>query len=415
MVPPSIAARQSKISCGAGRPNGLLYKACGNVAAAIAGEAIVGVDSHGDLADNCVAALPAKRLKQTYVLDMLDEEYPFGINLFGLSGKPRTHKEKAQAIDRVMHVFDVLWEDVLKQANMPLYAKTATIALIYNPGMTLMHMHMRRFPTDRAFRTGLLKNVPDLTVHEFWAEHNNLSDAQQNTRISPLLNRLGAIFVGRDLIQNIVGQQTTISFRRAIENKEIIFIKLPMTVLEQNARLLGTVIVVQISAALFSFVDLPEAQRPKFSFFVDEFQNFGGTPDFAKIFSQGRKFGVKLTLAHQCRGQLPAGLQDATVTAQTKICFKLKADDAKEMAHYFPVQGEGEVKPEDIEPRVCDYLLKFGSDEPHIRKFIDIYLRPLQVHRRGGKVDIMDKQWHFDMKKTLWRGLREGLSWARPQ
>jgi len=360
-----------------------------------AGHAVIVIDPHGDLADKCIAGMSAERLAKTYLLDLLDEEHPYGINIFGLSGKPRTHKEKAQAVDRVMHVFDVLWEDVLKQANMPLYVKTATIALIYNPNMTLMHM--RRFLTDRAFRMGILKNVHDRTVHEFWAEHDNLSDAQQNTRISPLLNRLGAIFIGRDLIQNIVGQRTTISFRRAIENKEVIFIKLPTTVLEQDAKLIGTIMVAQISAALFSFGDLPEAQRPGVSLFIDEFQNFA-SPDAAKLFSEGRKFGMRVVLAHQFRAQLPDWLQDATATSQTKICFKLNADDAREMAHYFPVQGEAEVKPEDIEPRVSDYLLKFGSDDPHIRRFIDIYLRPLQVHRRGGKVDIEDRQltWKFN-------------------
>jgi len=372
-----------------------------------AGHAVIVIDPHGDLVDKCIAGMSPERLVKTYVLDMSDEEYPFGVNLFGLSGKPRTSKEKGQAVDRIMHVFKVLWPEIEGHQYLPSYLTTATIALIHNPGMTMMQM--RRFLTDKAFRMSILKNVPDRTVHEHWAEHDNFSDSQQNTRIQPLLTRLGAIFIGHDLIQGIIGQQTTISFRKAIENKEIVFIKLPTTDLEHEAKLVGTIIIAQISAALFSFGDLPETQRPKFSLVVDEFQAFA-TPDFAKIFSQGRKFGIKITLAHQYRGQLSDKLQDATATAQTKICFKVNADDAKELAHYFPVQGGEEVKTEDIEPRVSDYLLKYGSDEPHIRKFIDIYLRPLQSYKRGNKVDIEDKQWQLDIKKTLWRGLREGLS-----
>src|SRR5690348_7795606 len=143
------------------------------LADAYKGSAIIVMDPHGDLADKCVASLPRHRLPQTYVLDMLDEEQPFGINLFGLSGKPRNSKEKAQAVDRVMHVLDVLWPDVLTQQHLPLYVRTATIALIHAPGMTMLHM--RRFLTDPAFRARILQTVPDATVHDIWREHDQLS------------------------------------------------------------------------------------------------------------------------------------------------------------------------------------------------------------------------------------------------
>jgi hypothetical protein len=41
--------------------------------------------------------------------------------------------------------------------------------------------------------------------------------------VGPLLNRLESLFMGRSLVRNILSQaETTIDFRKAIENKEII-------------------------------------------------------------------------------------------------------------------------------------------------------------------------------------------------
>src|SRR5258708_18454412 len=161
---------------------------------------------------------------------------------------------------------------------------------------------MHAFRIDENVRAQMLKHVTDRSVRQFWAtQYNNLSDVERARRIQPLINRLESLFMGRSLVRNIVGQRkTTISFRRAIENKEIVFIKLPVKTVAQDARLIGTIIVAQISAAIFSFADIPEAQRPGLSLYVDEFQHFA-TPDFSALFSEGRKFGIKVTLAHQYR------------------------------------------------------------------------------------------------------------------
>ncbi len=94
----------------------------------------------------------------------------------------------------------------------------------------------------------------------------------------------------------------------------------------------------EIHAALFSFADVPAQQRPGFSLYVDEFQNFA-TPDFSEMFTEGRKFGVRVTVAHQYRSQLPPYLQASSMVARTKVCFQVNPDDAREMAHLF-IGGE---------------------------------------------------------------------------
>lgn len=365
-----------------------------------AGNAVIVLDPHGDLMTHCLATLPPHRLAQTYLLDMEDEAFPFGVNVFA-TGKLDTDLARTQAVERIMHIFEVLWADVLNQQNLPRYVRASTITLLANPGTTLVDMYAMLI--NESYRACLLANVTDASVIQFWKTNfEDLSAAEQLRRVQPLINRLEALFMGRSLVRNIVGQRvTTINFRTAIENREIIFIRLPVKTVTQDARLIGTMLMSQIHSAVFSFANVPEAKRPGVSLYIDEFQNFS-TNDIAELFTEGRKFGMKLTVAHQYRNQPPGYLQDSTMTARTKICFQLTPEDGREMAHVFPAQEEA-IKPEDIEAHPVNYLLTYGSDDPQIKTFIETYLRPLQSQKRGGKVDIQGSHLTYD----LWNGIKQ--------
>lgn len=238
-------------------------------------------------------------------------------------------------------------------------------------------------------------------MHQFWQmQYDTLGDAERNRRVQPLVTRLESLFMGRSLVRNIVGQRAnTIDFRKAIEEKQIILVRLPIKTVKQDAELIGTIIMTQIHAAVFSFANVPQSKRPGVSLYVDEFQHFT-TPDFAELFTEGRKFGVRVTVAHQYRNQLPDYLQDSTMTARTKVCFQMTPEDGREMAHIFPLQEES-VKPEDVEAHPVNYLLTYGSNDLRVRQFIDTYLRPVQRYKRGGKVELGD---HIDI--NLWSGTR---------
>lgn len=361
-----------------------------------AGNAVIVIDPHGDLVAHCIAQLPQACVPNMFLLDMEDEAYPFGVNVFA-TGKLDSSIAQARAVDRLMHIFEVLWPDVLSQQHLPRYVRAATLTLLANPGSTLVDMYT--FLLDGSFREQLLRRVADPSVRQFWQlQYDDLSEAERSRRVQPLIGRLEALFMGRSLVRNIVGQrQTTINFRQAIEERKIIFIRLPIKTVAQDARLVGTIIMAQIHAAVFSFADVPERERPGLSLYVDEFQHFS-TPDFAELFTEGRKFGVKVTVAHQYRGQLPPYLQASTMTARTKVCFQMTPEDAREMAHIFPPQEEA-VSPENIVPKPAEYLLTYGSDEPAVKRFVDDYLRPMQVFKRGSKVE-MGQHLTFD----FWHG-----------
>lgn len=365
-----------------------------------ANNAIIVIDPHGDLITYCLAELPPHRLSHTYLLDLEDAvSYPFGLNLFHV-GTLDNDIVRTQAVSRIMHVFEVLWPDVLSQQHLPRYLLAACLTLLANPGSTLVDMY--QLLLDEQFRARMLQQVLDPTVRQFWqVQYDALSEKERVSRVQPLIGRLESLFMGRGLVRNIVGQrQTTITFRTAIENREVLLIRLPLKSVKQDAQLIGTILLAQIHAAVFSFANIAQAKRPGVSIYLDEFQNFS-TKDITELFTEGRKYGTRLTVAHQFRGQLPQYLQEATITARTKVVFQTTPEDGREMASVFPPQEES-IKPEDIEPHPVNYLLTYGSDHPAVREFIKVYLRPLQFQKRGGKVDIAGTHLTFD----LWNGIK---------
>lgn len=358
-----------------------------------AGHAVVVIDPHGDLVDDCVAALPQSETDRAFVLDMLDEDYPFGVNVFG-GEKPKTSADAARRINRVGGIFEVLWADVLNQAYLPRYLRAALIVLLANPGSTLVDM--KDFLLKDDVRARLLSNLQgDEDIREFWeTQYTALTTAERMQRVQPLIGRLESLFLGRPLMRNIMGQrQTTIDFRQAIERRSLIFVKLPIKTLGDDARLLGTVLISQLHGAIFSYADVPESQRPGVSLYVDEFQHFA-TPHFSEMFTEGRKYGVRVTIAHQYRNQIPSFLQDSTQTARTKVCFHLTPDDAPEMARFFSTTRKT-VRPEDMSDAPAEYLMKhIPSEEEAFDAYAltEIYLLPLQGFRHGHIVEIRNNR-----------------------
>ena len=295
------------------------------------GYPVIVLDPHGDLIDHAIAAMPPERLQDAYVLDMEDEAYPFGINLLTAS---TSAMEQIQTVERIMHVFEAVWGDVFKQQNLPRYLRAGILALLENDSTTLVNLY--DFLLNDTYRKHILHHVTDASVLQFWqTQYEELSQAGRKRETASLVNRLEALFMGRPLIKNILGQSTTtINFRRAIEHKEILFLKLPIQTLKQDASLIGTMLIAQLHATIFSFKDVPLANRPTYSIFIDEFQHFV-TPDIEEIYTGGRKFGSRLCVAHQIREQIPRYLAKTTIGAQTIICFQTTHDDAADIAPIF--------------------------------------------------------------------------------
>jgi hypothetical protein len=155
----------------------------------------------------------------------------------------------------------------------------------------------------------------------------------------PILTRLDT-FLRPKLIRYMVAQRENRFDLGAVMNEGKIFLaKLSQGAIgEENAYLLGTLLVSKFQQLAMSRQQTAVAQRRNFYLYIDEFHNFV-TPSMAAILSGARKYRLGLILAHQELQQLAS--RDADVASAvianpyTRICFRLGDFDAKRLADGF--------------------------------------------------------------------------------
>ena len=126
---------------------------------------------------------------------------------------------------------------------------------------------------------------------------------------------------------------------------------------EDNATLLGALLVTGIAQAAMSRADIPEEQRRDFYLYADEFQNFT-TSSFGTILSEARKYRLSIIAAHQYLRQLDDETRDAVFgNCASMIAFQVGSDDAEILAPQLS-KFPGQIKPEDLTnlPRYTAYV-----------------------------------------------------------
>ncbi|MBV9688150.1 MAG: type IV secretion system DNA-binding domain-containing protein [Ktedonobacteraceae bacterium] len=298
--------------------------------------AVIVLDPHGQLIDNIISRMEESHLWQVYLLDLTDEAYPFGFNIFACRDITDS-RERTTTRNRVASIFDKIWPSENRGLLLPMLLQAVTETLIEHADS----MTMADIPAlllDANYRAAKVATLRNKRLKEFWQlEYDTNSASVQRRETAPLRTRLND-WLSDQVITNIICQrEATIDFREAIENQEIILIKLPVEQpgYEHAAPIIGTMILSQIYAATFSFQDVPEAARPGFSLYIDEFQYFA-TRDTARLFTGARKYKIRQTLAHQTRVQLRLPeVETATLTAHSVIAFKVVPADSREVSPLF--------------------------------------------------------------------------------
>ena len=191
-------------------------------------------------------------------------------------------------------------------------------------------MHILRVLTDKNFREEVISCVKDPVVSKFWTtEFNKWNDKQRDEAISPITNKVGQ-FLSSKLVRNIFGQpRTKLNLRKAMDEGKIILINLSKgRIGEDNANMIGSLLVTKFQIDAMSRADIPMHQRRDFYLYIDEFQNFA-SKSFATILSEARKYKLSLIVANQYTSQLDKDTIDAIFgNVGTTIAFTLGKDDA---------------------------------------------------------------------------------------
>ena len=200
------------------------------------GYSVIVVDAHGDLIDDVLLRVPKERLNDVYLLDIEDTKFPFGLNL--LAGGDFDDVELARRVNRVLHTFERLFPDT---HGMLLEKYLGNIAPVFfaNPGYAISDI--LDFLGKDDFREALLKNCHNPFVNQFWEEDfGEMTASKKKSETESLRTRLNR-FVRSSITGGIIAQSdTTIDFKKAIENKEIILVRLPMKTLPKTVLRGGT-------------------------------------------------------------------------------------------------------------------------------------------------------------------------------
>jgi hypothetical protein len=218
------------------------------------------------------------------------------------------------------------------------------LALLDYPDATMLDI--TRILTDKRFRQDVLKYVNDPVVRNFWEiEFASWNDKFAAEAVAPVLNKVGA-FTANPLVRNIIGQpKSSFNIRQIMDQRKILIVNLSRGLVgEDNAALLGALLVTKIQLGAMSRADIPANERAPFYLYVDEFQNFA-TDSFATILSEARKYGLNLTVANQYIAQMSMEVKDAVFgNVGSIVAFRMGVDDARNMQRYF-------------EPRFLEYDL----------------------------------------------------------
>ena len=289
------------------------------------GEGVALVDPHGDLAEHVLDYVPARRINDVIYLNPSDLQYPVGFNVLEV----RNAAEKPLVASGLVSVFKKLWADSWGP-RLEHILRNAILALLDTPGTTLLAVP--RFLSDEDYRERILRRVTDPVVLSFWRdEFPSYSKGFRSEALSPILNKVGQ-FLSSPVIRNIVAQpRSTIDLRAVMDQGKILILNLSKgRIGEDNAALLGAMMITKLQLAAMDRARVPEHMRRDFYVYIDEMQSFIGTKALADILSESRKWRLNLTICHQYSAQLPDSLQAAIFgNVGTLVSFRVGAADAQ--------------------------------------------------------------------------------------
>lgn len=292
------------------------------------------IDPHGDYAQSVLRRIPASRAHDVIYFNPADIDFPIAFNPMEVNDpKLRTHTA-SELIGVLKRMFDS-WGPRLEYI-----LRYSLLALLEYPNATMLDI--TRILTDKNFRNKVLQHVSDPVVRNFWTvEFASWNEKFQAEAVAPVLNKVGA-FTANPLVRNIIGQpKSSFNIREIMDQRKILIVNLSRGLVgEDNASILGALLVTKMQLAAMSRADIPTERRLPFYLYVDEFQNFA-TDSFATILSEARKYGLNLTVANQYIAQMSQEVKDAVFgNVGSIISFRMGADDAGSMKRYFEPKFE---------------------------------------------------------------------------
>lgn len=300
------------------------------------GNGLAFIDPHGATAEKLLEYIPEDRIDDVLYFAPFDIENPISFNVMEDVGEDKRHL----VLDGLMSAFKKIWVDAWS-SRMEYILGNTILALLEYPDSTMLGIN--RMYTDKEYQKKVVDYIQDPSVKAFWTqEFAKYTDRYAQEATPAIQNKVGQ-FTSNPLIRNIIGQEkSSFDIREIMDKKKILIINLSKgRVGEQNANLLGSMLITKIYLAAMSRADQSAEKLeslPNFYLYVDEFQSFANE-SFANILSEARKYKLNLTIAHQYIEQMSEEVRAAVFgNVGTMMSFRVGSYDAEVLEKEFAPQ-----------------------------------------------------------------------------
>lgn len=292
-------------------------------------EGIAVVDPHGDLVETVLDYIPKRRVNDVIILDPSDPVAVARLNLFEAGSSVHRELVASGIVSIFQKMYGYTWGPRLEYI-----LRNSLLTLLYHNAQL---SDILRILVDKKYRDQIVENTNDAALQNFWiTEYNRMNEKQRVDAISPILNKVGQ-FVTSPMVRRVVDTKvSSFNIEDVMNQGKILLVNVSQGKLgEDNAALLGAMVITKIQLAAMNRVYMKEEERRDFYLYIDEFQNFA-TSSFIKILSEARKYRLNLTLANQYIDQIPEDVRLAIFgNAGNIISFIVGASDADHLAKEF--------------------------------------------------------------------------------
>lgn len=315
-----------------------------------AGDGVAFIDPHGDTADAVLDSVPANRIRDLVLIDPSDSEDQVGLNPLDFGDKPDATKVN-RLINDLLDIFGELYD--MKVAGGPgfemffrntmLLASTAPQDLSGLPKgpptlltavAILRDDELREYLLTKCCSSFLGEELGGEVVRFFDSALKQSGDQSFKNWVPYVSSKLTRFLSNTRMRRLLCAPKRTIDFRKIMDERKILCVNLNKGDLgDQDTKLLGRLVTKFIFQAALSRSDLPREDRTPFYYFLDEFQNFV-CRDAPEMLAESRKYGLRLTLAHQTLSQLGEGGSSPMLNAvlgncANKFVFRVGLEEAR--------------------------------------------------------------------------------------
>ena len=302
------------------------------------GKGLAVIDPHGDMVNDILGLIPAKRVEDVIYFDPGNVQRPMGLNF--LEYDERYPEQKTFVVEELMQIFIKLYGSVPESIGpiFQQYFRNATHLVIEDPASGNTLLDIIRVMADKSYREYKISRSKNPVVNSFWKEVAEKTGGEHSLQnLVPYITSKFDTFLSNEIMRPIIAQEhSAFNVREIMDSGKILLVNLSKgRVGELNSSLMGLVIVGKILMASFSRADQSGEARRDFYLYMDEFHNFT-TPSVATILSEARKYRLNLIMAHQFIGQLTEEIRKAVFgNVGTIVSFRVGREDTEILEKQF--------------------------------------------------------------------------------